>query len=168
VGDSQNPFGARGYDLRGRPPDVVEIVPSLLLGEYPRVEDLAWLQQRFGVSAVLSLQDDDDLANKGLSLASLVGESRRLGLDFRRRPVADGDAKAMDDALLPLVEEVHSLLEAGHRVFVHCNAGYNRAPTVAIAYLCRYRGTRLQEAAALVKQRRACVPFTTILTKRFP
>lgn len=158
----------RRYDLRGRPPEVVEILPSLLLGEYPRVEDLPWLKRDLGVSAVVSLQDDDDLANKGLSLELLGDEYRSLGVDFRRRPVADGDAKAMDEALLPLVEEVHALLEAGHRVFLHCNAGYNRAPTVAIAYLCRYRGARLQEAAALVKQRRACVPFTTILSKRFP
>ena len=155
------------FDLRGRPPDVAEILPSLLLGEYPRVEDVAWLKRTFGVSAVVSLQDDDDLANKGLSLASLLEVYQSLGVDFRRRPVADGDAAAMDDALLPLVEEVHALLETGHRVFVHCNAGYNRAPTVAIAYLCRYRGQRLKDAAALVKQHRACVPFSSVLSKRF-
>jgi protein-tyrosine phosphatase len=160
-------FSARGYDFRGRPPDVAEILPGLLVGEYPRVEDLAWLRRQFGISAILSLQDDDDLANKGLSLASLLDECRSLGIEFRRWPIADGDAGAIDNAMLTVVDELHSLLEASHRVFVHCNAGYNRAPTVAIAYLCRHRGTLLREAVALTKERRPCVPFTSVLAKRF-
>ncbi|MGH7898461.1 MAG: dual specificity protein phosphatase family protein [Candidatus Binatia bacterium] len=158
---------ARRYDLRGRPPDVVEILPGLFLGEYPRIEDLAWLAREFGVAAVLSLQDDDDLANKGLALAPLVEECRSLGIAFHRSPVADGDAAALEAALGALVGELHALLEAGHRVFLHCNAGYNRAPTVAIAYLCMHRGAPLRDAVARVKERRGCVPFLSVLGRRF-
>jgi len=51
------------------PPALDTILPELLIGEYPRVEDLAWLRDVHGVTAVVSLQDDADLASKRLRAA---------------------------------------------------------------------------------------------------
>ena len=51
--------------LRGRP-SVTEISPGLLVGEFPRPDDIAWLKSEFGVTAIHNLQDDEDLALNGL------------------------------------------------------------------------------------------------------
>ena len=73
---------------RARRPEVIEILPTLFVGEYPRVEDAAWLQQEFGISAVFSLQDAEDLAVKGLSLPALVTAYQQHQIEFRRPDLA--------------------------------------------------------------------------------
>src|SRR5579859_1946675 len=39
-------------------PSVSEISPSLLIGEFPRPEDIPWLKSEFGITAIHNLQDD--------------------------------------------------------------------------------------------------------------
>jgi protein-tyrosine phosphatase len=154
-------------DLRGRPPDVSRILPNLLVGTYPRVADVAWLQAEHGVSAVLSLQHESDLWDKGVSLDELEREYRDRTIEFRHVPVEDYSESDLDAALPRAVAVLQDLIARGHTVFLHCNAGYNRAPTVAIAYLCIDRAMPLDDAVLAVKQRRACVPYVTLLRKRF-
>jgi atypical dual specificity phosphatase len=137
------------------------------VGEYPREADIAWLGRRFGVSAILSLQDDQDLASKRLSLAALTRACREQGVEFRRAAVADGDTRGLERVLPAALRELDALLRRGHRVYLHCNAGYNRAPTVAIGYLRAYRGMPLTEARDFVKARHACVPYMEALFRHF-
>jgi hypothetical protein len=120
--------------VHGRP-SVTEISPTLLIGEYLRPDDIAWLKAKFGVSAIQNLQDDEDLALNGLRERDLAEAARESG--------------------------------AGERVYLHCNAGLNRAPTLAIAYLRAHGVMSLDEACAHVKARRACGPFMTILEDYF-
>ena len=42
---------------------------------------------------------------------------------------------------------------------LHCNAGYNRAPTVAIAFLTTHEGLSPDGARAAMKACRTCVPY---------
>ncbi|MEW6298082.1 MAG: dual specificity protein phosphatase family protein, partial [Thermodesulfobacteriota bacterium] len=114
-----------------------QILPTLFVGEYPRVEDVSWLKQEFHISAVLSLQDADDLAAKRIHLPALITEYRHHRITFRRLPVADFNCSSLAQALPDTLRELHALTQSGHTVLVHCNAGCNRAPTVAIAYLHR-------------------------------
>ncbi len=123
------------------------------------MEDLAWLQARHGVSAVVSLQDDADLASKRLRLADVEAACAALGLVLARVPVPDGDAEVLAARLPAAVDAVHAQLRAHRRVYLHCNAGYNRAPTVAIAYLHVHHALPLAIACETVKQRRSCVPY---------
>src|SRR5262245_52953752 len=164
-----DPFSAHSHaaDSRGRRPEVSEILPTLLIGEYPRVEDVAWLRQEFGISAVFSLQDAEDLAVKGLSLPALASAYRQQQIEFRRVAVADFDCDSLDKALPSALETLHELAHAGQKVFLHCNAGCNRAPTVAIAYLHNHRGMTLHEARDYVKERRACGPYMEVLYRYF-
>ena len=155
-------------DLRGRPPDVSAILPGLLVGEYPRVDDVPWLRERHAVTAVLSLQHESDLWDKGVELALLEEEYRRLGIAFRRVPVEDYDEAELEAALADGIAMLDQWLRAGHTVLVHCNAGFNRAPTIAVAYLCAHHGMTLEAAARHVKSRRSCLPYLTLLRKRFP
>ena len=159
-------IGHRG-DFRGKPPEIARVLPELLVGEYPRVEDVPWLRANHGVSAILSLQDDDDLFGKGITLHDLERAYASEGIAFRRHPVADYDLDALAATLPRALADLQGLFDAGHRVLVHCNAGYNRAPTLAVAYLHRHRGLTLAEARDQMRNVRACVPYMTVLEKLF-
>ena len=155
-------YGLAGGAVRPARPQLDAVLPELLVGEYPRVEDLAWLRDEHGVTAVVNLQDDADLASKRLSATDLEDACVALGLGHHRTPVADGDPDALAIRLPVIVARLHALIDAGERVYLHCNAGYNRAPTVAIAYVHVHHGLSLDEACALVKQR-SCVPYESAL-----
>lgn len=147
--------------------DLSMIESNLFVGEYPTPEDVAWLREEARVSAVFSLQDELDLAKKNLRLDALESAYARHGVRFHRVPVADGDTQALGAHLDGIVLRLDEWLQAGERVYLHCNAGMNRAPTVAIAYLHACRGLPLPDACDLVKQRRFCVPYMSVLTARY-
>ena len=152
--------------LRGRP-SVTEIFPGLLVGEFPRPEDIAWLKSEFGVTAIHNLQDDEDLAHNGLRERELAEACRKSGVKFVRTQIQDGSADAMAERLADTLGALASLIGARERVYLHCNAGLNRAPTLAIAYLRAHGEMSLDEACAYVKARRTCGPFMTILEDYF-
>jgi protein-tyrosine phosphatase len=156
-------YGLAGGAVRPARPQLDAVLPELLVGEYPRVEDLPWLRDEHGVTAVVNLQDDADLASKRLRAADLERACAALGLGLHRVPVADGDPEALAITLPGVVDRLHALIGAGGLVYLHCNAGYNRAPTVAIAYVHVHRGLSLDDACALVKRLRSCVPYMSAL-----
>jgi len=143
------------------------ILPNLLIGEYPTPNDAAWLAGVHQVTAVVSLQDDADLASKGLDLAELAGAYAEHGLGFHRVPLPDADTGIVPHRLETILVLLHQLLGDDERVYLHCNAGLNRAPTVAIAYLHAHYGLSLTDARDLVKGRRHCVPYMRMLEQCF-
>jgi protein-tyrosine phosphatase len=148
-------------------PEFAEILPTLLVGEYPTPDDARWLRSAERVTAVLSLQDDADLASKGLVLAEIEGAYRAHGLRFHRMPVPDCDNDFLEARLDAIVGQLRELHDSGERVYLHCNAGMNRAPTVAIAYLHVHHDMTLGAARDFVKQRRHCVPYMRVLEARY-
>ncbi|HXR35564.1 MAG TPA: dual specificity protein phosphatase family protein [Candidatus Binataceae bacterium] len=152
---------------REAPPWVTEILPELLIGEYPRPQDVGWLKRVHGVTAVLNLQDDEDLKVKGLDLKSLAAAYEHHGVTMVRLPIPDASADHLERALDSAVLRLHGLIESGERVYLHCNAGLNRAPTVAIAFIHVHRMMDLSAATALVRKRRSCAPFTIMLQEFF-
>jgi protein-tyrosine phosphatase len=56
---------------------------------------------------------------------------------LRRVPVRDFDAAELRSKLPECVRNLDGLLSAGHLVYLHCTAGINRSPTVAMAFLYR-------------------------------
>ena len=115
----------------------------------------------------MSLQHDSDLWEKGITLAELEREYRSRAMEFRRVPVEDYSEADLAVALPRAIGVLEELIAGGHTVLLHCNAGYNRAPTVAIAYLRTARDMSLDEAVRAVKRCRPCVPYVTLLRKRF-
>ncbi len=164
---SKRPDGqARPTRHSGRP-SVGEIIDELLIGEYPRQEDIEWLKETYLITAVHNLQDAEDLRVNDLDIASLRAEYARRDIKLVRTPIPDGSADQMLSHLKQGLEDLHGLIGGGERVYLHCNGGVNRAPTLAIAYLRAFRGMSLNEALAHVKQRRACGPFMTVLEEYF-
>ena len=168
MSDERRSFGLVGPAPRpGARPGVSVIRPALLVGEYPTPEDVAWLRDEQGVTAVVSLQDDADLASKGVKLAALEESYRQQGVRFHRFPVPDGDDRNLAARLGEIVELLVGLVDGGDRVYLHCNAGLNRAPTVAIAYLHVREGLPLDAARDAVKELRHCMPYMRALQAYF-
>ena len=167
MADFYHPFAPTADTLRARRPEVSEILPNLFVGEYPSVEDVPWLRQTFGISAVLSLQDAEDLTLKGLDITALHTAYRTNQITFFRTPVADYDCDSLAEELPQALELLQTNLQSGNRVFLHCNAGCNRAPTVAIAYLHVYHAMSLEEARDFFKARRPCGPYMNLLYRHF-
>lgn len=156
-------YGLGSGAVRPSRPTLNAILPDLLVGEYPNPHDLPWLAREHGVTAVLSLQDDADLASKRLRLADVERACAEAGLSFARVPIPDGDPDVLAARLPGLVAQLHALRTAGARVYLHCNAGLNRAPTVAIAYVHVHEALALPDAIAFVKARRVAVPYVRAL-----
>lgn len=151
----------------GRPGLSHVLDDALLVGEYPTPTDATWLRDEHGIATVVCLQDDFDLAAKNLVLAELVAAYAAAGLAFHHHPIADGDAADLAARLPAILAVIDDALSGGRRVYVHCNAGFNRAPTVAIAFLRAHRGLSDDAAWAHVKQRRACAPYRRALDLHF-
>jgi protein-tyrosine phosphatase len=151
----------------GRPGLSHVLDDELLVGEYPTPADAVWLRDEHGVGTVLNLQDDADLASKNLELAALARAYADAGLAFHHVPVADGDAEHLAARLAEILAVLDAALARGSRVYVHCNGGFNRAPTVAIAFLRAHRGLAPDAAWEFVKQRRACAPYRRALALYF-
>jgi len=161
-------FGLLGPPPRpGGRPGLTAIRAGLLVGEYPTPEDAAWLRDTHGVTAVLSLQDDADLASKGLELRALERAYVAAGVQFHRVPVPDGDDRHLVARLEQILTLLARLEDEGARVYLHCNAGYNRAPTAAIAHLHVREGLPLDAARDAVKRLRPCVPYMRALEAHF-
>jgi protein-tyrosine phosphatase len=166
--DDRRSFGLVGPPPRpGGRPGLSVIRPALLVGEYPAPEDAAWLREAHGITVVVSLQDDADLASKGVVLGALERAYAEQGLAFHRIPVPDGDERNLAARLGDIVRLLSRLVEAGERVYLHCNAGLNRAPTAAIAWLHLHEGLSLTAARDEVKRCRHCVPYMRALQEHF-
>jgi len=148
-------------------PSVSEITEYLLVGEYPRDCDIEWLRDTHRITAIHNLQDDEDLRINALDIAVLREVTARHGIKLVRTPIQDGSADDMADRLRAALNDLAVLVGERERVYLHCNAGLNRAPTLAIAYLRAHGGMSLNEALAHVKKRRSCGPFMTVLEEYF-
>jgi len=157
---------ARPTRGNGRP-SVSELTEHLLVGEYPRRVDIPWLKDEHRVTAVHNLQDDVDLRINGVEIAELREVCDHYSIKLVHTPIHDGSADDMLQRLPVALAALEALLRSDERVYLHCNAGLNRAPTLAIAYLRANCGMSLNEALAHVKKRRACGPFMTVLEEHF-
>ena len=129
--------------------------------------DVEWLKNEHRITAIHNLQDDEDLRINGLDAALLREVCAHHGIKFVRTPIQDGSADDMAERLLAALADLENLLAERERVYLHCNAGLNRAPTLAIAWLRANAGMSLNEAMAHVKKQRACGPFMTVLEAHF-
>ncbi len=157
---------ARPTRGKGRP-SASAITDSLMVGEYPRVSDIEWLKHEYCITAIHNLQDDEDLRINGIDVIALREVCRRSQIKLVRTPIRDGSADDMAARLRVALQHLEDLLRDRQRVYLHCNAGLNRAPTLAIAWLRANAGMSLNEAMAHVKKRRACGPFMTVLEAHF-
>jgi hypothetical protein len=136
------------------PPDWNEIRGDLLIGSCPwGRESLAFLR-RLRVTAVLSLQHAECHRELGIDPAALGAAGAELGLVMIQRPMRDFDPPDQMRRLPGAVRALHELLKARHRVYLHCTAGINRSPLVALGQLSFVEGLSPEAAIAEIQRRR--------------
>ena len=116
--------------------------------------DLDRLHREARVSALLSLQHDDCLAYWGIDYQSMLATGSTLGITMERCQIRDFDISDMRLRLPQAVRKLAKLLNAGHRVYVHCTAGMGRSPLTVWAYLATISGEQPWEALRKIKQGR--------------
>ena len=146
--------------------DYDEIIPGrLCVGTFVRPDDVRHLQD-IGITCIVSVQTDDDLAAYGVSLGDVLRACRDDGIEHRRVPTPDFDQAALAVKLPLCVAELEAAIAPkSARVYLHCTAGVNRSPTTAAAFLIRSRGYTAQEAYAYVVSRRDCKPYLEVLER---
>uniref|UniRef100_A0A3B3ZIF4 Uncharacterized protein n=1 Tax=Periophthalmus magnuspinnatus TaxID=409849 RepID=A0A3B3ZIF4_9GOBI len=117
--------------------------------------------KRSNITPSLFLSGSDGAQNgplvsrKGITLivnATLAHPSPPLpGVEVLRVPVSDLPSAPLHQHFDRVAERIHS--NSG-KTLVHCAAGMSRSPALVMAYLMRFRGVSLQQAHALVRERR--------------
>jgi len=133
--------------------------PGLLIGSCPQSPaDVARLARQAGVRAILSLQEESDLAHFGIDGDALARAAADAGVALYRVPLRDFDPASLRAGLPAAVAVLEAALARGGAAYVHCTAGLGRAPAVALAHAAWVRGERLAEAAAALRAVRPCNP----------
>ncbi|MHB8897870.1 MAG: dual specificity protein phosphatase family protein, partial [Thermoguttaceae bacterium] len=140
--------------------DHSQVLPNLFVGSCPRSpEDIDRLKSEVGISAVANVQTDGDLDYWEIDWPQLEAHYRNVGVEVRRVPVQDFSPDALRENLPRCVEAVDDLLRNGQTVYVHCNVGVNRSPSICIAYLHWVEGRALDDAVDHVTRCRSCDPY---------
>ena len=137
---------------------------GLFVGTCPRgPEDVLHLKHDLSMDAIVNLQTDGDIRALGIAWQFLWTALVRAGIEVVRVPIVDLDNDDLARGIGEAVEAVAERLERGARVYVHCTAGINRSPTVAIAALAGPKAMGLSAAHEHVKARRRVVPEMDII-----
>lgn len=138
--------------------DYTQLLPNLLVGPHPTTtDDIEELRVKAGITAVLNLQTDEDMRSRNIPWGLLGAHYNACGTQVCRVPVKD-EVPALREKLPECVRALDRLLSSRHVVYLHCSFGAGRSPTVAIAYLHRCCGWKLETALAYMKDRRSCTP----------
>ena len=110
---------------------------------------------------------DEELIDKGITnLISLEGEEvdAPFGVDFFSWiPVADNHAPTADQFELGITV-LDKLVRMGKKVYIHCELGHGRAPTLVAAYFIS-KGASVEDAVARIKEKRSVVHLTEVQLK---
>jgi protein-tyrosine phosphatase len=144
--------------------DYDEIIPERLwVGSFVSEDTIPELQH-LGITAVISLQTDEDLIDYGVSPLRLAESYKDAGIEWRRVPIPDFDRGALAHRLPDAVTELsHALAGPGSRAYLHCTAGISRSPTTAAGFLILTECMPAQEAWDYITSRRACSPAFDVL-----
>lgn len=142
-----------------------QVHERLLVGPVPSSPEKIAALRAAGVTALLSLQTDDDLEALSLNWSLLWNFLMHNGISGNRLPIVDFDDRALERGLPKAVDALHDAWRSGQTVYVHCTAGINRSPTVAIGWLMRHGGLSLDDAWQQVRAARACDPNYTALSR---
>jgi len=130
-----------------------EVYPRVLVGGRELAEDVAGLAS-LGVTHVLnaakgSLHGQVDLSH---------GYYRPAGIDFYGVPASDSPTYNIRPFFREAACFIEKALYGGGKVYVHCECGISRAPTIVLAFLLLRRGLSLRQALAVVRSKRSIFP----------
>lgn len=145
---------------------ITTVTPNLLVGPAPYDTEEYEQLKAACVTAILSLQTEEDLGER--TLADVHANAEKAGFVFRNVPITDFDLLALKLWLPRCVQVLDQLVFAGHRVYVHCTAGVTRSPTVIAAYLHWKLDWPLDRALNHLHDLRDCCPQGEVIRRSHP
>jgi protein-tyrosine phosphatase len=143
--------------------EFTQITPDLFVGTCPRTAiDLNQISS-MGATGIVSLQTDDDFRKWDVDFPTLEKSSYEINLPIARHPITDFDDDDLEARLLSAVDTVYRMIAVGHRIYLHCTAGQERAPSVAAAYLCKHKNMTVEQAVTKLKSERECSPKKAVI-----
>jgi hypothetical protein len=137
---------------------------DLAVGSYPQSpEQILFLRDNLAVGAVVNLQSDTDLRARGIDWSVMWPVYTRCGLLTSRVPIRDFAPADLAKHLDLAVQAIGQFRDQGRKVYVHCNAGLNRSPSVIIAHLVASKGLSVNAATKWLEERHDCVPYPDVL-----
>ncbi len=131
-----------------------QIEDNIFIGSAPQSSiDISRLKS-IKISAVLSLQSDDDFRHYNLDWDKLKEAYQQHDILIERFPIADFDETDLGNKVAEPIERLNQLLQVGHTAYVHCNAGICRAPATVLGYLCHYRQMTIDEGLSYLRNKR--------------
>jgi hypothetical protein len=128
-----------------------QVTDHIVIGTCPMTpEDLRRIQSEIGASGLLSLQHDDCLAYWGIDYAEMCHTAVELDLMMARCQIRDFNVADMRRHLPAAIGKLANLRAQGHKTYVHCTAGLERAPTTVLGYIILVEGFSPEDAIRLI------------------
>ena len=128
-----------------------DVQGNLLIGAFPLDADDVGMLKWMKVERVLNLVEDaeyapgDRAAVEDALEAAGIEEHRMSLTDYGRLPAAEVEHA---------VGEIIDWLDEGHRVYLHCRAGWQRSAAIAAGVVAVTEGVGIEEALELVHRRK--------------
>ena len=141
------------------------ITPEIVIGSCPMVpNDVKVMAERTGITAILSLQTDEDLSYYNIDEKAIIAKIEELGLTFIRIPMEDFNLADQKNKLFDAVNALSKLITNKHKVYVHCTAGVNRSPLTVLGYMCFVQKMSMFDAFNFLRiQRPVCEPYLEVI-----
>ncbi|QDZ22241.1 dual-specificity protein phosphatase [Chloropicon primus] len=132
-----------------------EITPNIWCGACPRVpRDVETIKERTGCTAILCLQSHACFEALGIDHPRIRAKGGDVGVKVVHVPIRDFDHGNQAEMIPEAVRVLSLLLKTGHKVYVHCTAGINRATLTVLSYLTFVEGRSLDESYDFIKKKR--------------
>ncbi len=145
--------------------EIDEVADGLWVGPVPDSPERIAILRQNGVTGLVSVQTDRDLQSVGVPWPLLWKFLMAQGIAAHRHPIVDFDETALVRGLSAAVAAVQEMRSANRITYLHCTAGVNRSPTVAIAWLVMHGGLDLETAWEQVTSRRPSAPHRSALER---
>lgn len=141
------------------------VIPHLFVGPALLADDDFQQLRALNVTAILSLQTEEDGEDGAIERERKAAV--QAGISFTNLPVTDFDRLELLWKLPKCVAMVEHILTSGNTLYLHCTAGVNRSPTVAVAYLHGCLQWPLEQALEHIRGCRNCCPDADIIRKAY-
>jgi protein-tyrosine phosphatase len=119
-----------------------KILPHLWLGNYKAAYDINFIEKN-NITAII---------NCTVSFPFIEHENIKYKYRF---PILDNNEEEQIElmylSLTNAADLIHSLIESGNNILVHCYAGKQRSPTILLSYILKYWDVDLNKAIETVQ-----------------
>lgn len=130
-----------------------QVTENIFLGAYVKTEEDLTLLRKNKVTAILSIQTDQDLASHRLTPGYLSELCDQYGIQLITYSIEDMNKKDFLEKWTGAVILLRNLLRFGNKVYVHCSAGVYRSPQIVALYLMLVNHISPSEAIDFVKKK---------------